>query len=75
MIDGFAKWIFATDSSDYHPNFQFNPQIKYNVGKHLSRSRGCTTLSITTGRTSTASCSAAIDSDQHAVSFLAKYHF
>ena len=36
VIDGFAKWIFATDHSDYHPNFQFNPQIKYNVGKHLS---------------------------------------
>ena len=30
------RWIFATDHSDYHPNFQFNPQIKYNVGKHLS---------------------------------------
>ena len=36
VIDGFAKWIFATDHSDYHPNFQFNPQIKYNIGKHLS---------------------------------------
>ena len=31
VIDGFAKWIFATDHSDYHPNFQFNPQIKYNI--------------------------------------------
>ena len=38
VIDGFAKWIFATDHSDYHPNFQFNPQIKYNIGKHLFRS-------------------------------------
>ena len=24
VIDGFAKWIFATDHSDYHPNYQFN---------------------------------------------------
>jgi len=78
VIDGFAKWIFATDHSDYHPNFQFNPQIKYNIGKHLFRSDARVYLGIEyyfwSNKYGVKSSSAA-DSDQHAVSFLAKYHF
>ena len=78
VIDGFAKWIFATDHSDYHPNFQFNPQIKYNIGKHLFRSDARVYLGIEyyfwSNKYGVKSSSVA-DSDQHAVSFLAKYHF
>ena len=78
VIDGFAKWIFATDHSDYHPNFQFNPQIKYNIGKHLFRSDARVYLGIEyyfwSNQYGVKSSSVA-DSDQHAVSFLAKYHF
>jgi len=78
VIDGFAKWIFATDHSDYHPNFQFNPQIKYNVGKHLSGPDTRIYLGIEYYYWSNkygVKSSSAVDSDQHAVSFLAKYHF
>ena len=78
VIDGFAKWIFATDHSDYHPNFQFNPQIKYNIGKHLFRSDARVYLGIEYYYWSNkygVKSSSAVDSDQHAVSFLAKYHF
>jgi nucleoside-specific outer membrane channel protein Tsx len=78
VIDGFAKWIFATDHGDYHSNFQFNPQIKYNVGKHLSRSDARVYLGIEYYYWSNkygVKSSAVVDSDQHAVSFLAKYHF
>ena len=78
VIDGFAKWIFATDHRDYHPNFQFNPQIKYNIGKHLFRSNARVYLGIEyyfwSNKYGVKSSSVA-DSDQHAVSFLAKYHF
>jgi nucleoside-specific outer membrane channel protein Tsx len=78
VIDGFAKWIFATDHGDYHPNFQFNPQIKYNIGKHLSGSGARMYLGIEYYYWSNkygVESSASADSDQHAVSFLAKYHF
>ena len=78
VIDGFAKWIFATDHSDYHPNFQFNPQIKYNIGKHLFRSDARVYLGIEYYYWSSkygVKSSSVADSDQHAVSFLAKYHF
>jgi len=78
VVDGFAKWIFATDHSDYHPNFQFNPQIKYNVGKHLSGANRRLYLGIEyyywSNKYGVKSSSSA-DSDQQAVSFLAKYHF
>ena len=78
VIDGFAKWIFATDHNDYYPNFQFNPQIKYNIGKHLFRSDARVYLGIEyyywSNKYGVKSSSVA-DSDQHAVSFLAKYHF
>ena len=78
VIDGFAKWIFATDHSDYHPNFQFNPQIKYNIGKHLSGADKRMYLGIEYYYWSNkygVKSSPTADSDQHAVSFLAKYHF
>jgi len=78
VIDGFAKWIFATDHSDYHPNFQFNPQIKYNIGKHLSGADKRVYLGIEYYYWSNkygVKSSPTVDSDQHAVSFLAKYHF
>ena len=78
VIDGFAKWIFATDHSDYHPNFQFNPQIKYNIGKHLSGADRRVYLGVEYYYWSNkygVKSSPAVDSDQHAVSFLAKYHF
>ena len=78
VIDGFAKWIFATDHSDYHPNFQFNPQIKYNIGKHLSDANKRVYVGLEYYYWSNkygVKSSAAEDSDQHAVSFLAKYHF
>ena len=78
VIDGFAKWIFATDHSDYHPNFQFNPQIKYNIGKHLSVVNKRMYLGIEYYYWSNkygVKSSPGVNSDQHAVSFLAKYHF
>jgi len=78
VIDGFAKWIFATDSDDYHNNFQFSPQIKYNVGKHVSGSETRMYLGIEYYYWSNkygVESSATADSDQHAISFLAKYHF
>ena len=78
VIDGFAKWIFATDHSDYHPNFQFNPQIEYNIGRHLFRPDARVYLGIEYYYWSNkygVKDSSVADSDQHAVSFLAKYHF
>ena len=78
VIDGFAKWIFATDSSDYHTNFQFSPQIKYNVGKHLSGADARMYLGIEYYYWSNkygVEDSSIEDSDQHAISFVAKYHF
>jgi nucleoside-specific outer membrane channel protein Tsx len=78
VIDGFAKWIFATDHSDYHANFQFNPQIKYNVGKHLSNPDRRVYLGVEYYYWSNkygVKSSPELDSDQHAVSFIAKYHF
>ena len=78
VIDGFAKWIFSTDHSDYHPNFQFNPQIKYNIGKHLSGPDTRLYLGIEYYFWSNkygVEDSSTNDSDQHAISFLAKYHF
>ena len=78
VIDGFAKWIFATDHSDYHANFQFNPQIKYNVGKHLSSPDRQVYLGVEYYYWSNkygVRSSPELDSDQHAVSFIAKYHF
>ena len=78
VIDGFAKWIFATDRSDYHRNFQFSPQLKYNVGKHVSGADARMYLGIEyyywSNKYGVAS-SASADSDQHAISFVAKYHF
>ena len=78
VIDGFAKWIFATDHSGYHPNFQFNPQIKYNIGKHLSGPDTRLYLGLEYYYWSNkygVEDSSTQESDQHAVSFLAKYHF
>ena len=78
VIDGFAKWIFATDSRDYHTNFQFSPQIKYNVGKHLSGADARMYLGIEYYYWSNkygVEDSPTEDSDQHAISFVAKYHF
>ena len=78
VIDGFAKWIFATDSSDYHTNFQFSPQIKYNVGKHLSGADARMYLGVEYYYWSDkygVEDSSIEDSDQHAISFVAKYHF
>ena len=78
VIDGFVKWIFATDHSDYHPNFQFNPQIKYNIGKHLSGPDTRLYLGMEYYFWSNkygVEDSSTNNSDQHAISFLAKYHF
>ncbi|MDF2643258.1 MAG: hypothetical protein K0R45_2531 [Pseudomonas sp.] len=39
LIDGFIDWVVDNDSNsrgDYHANFHFNPQIKYDLGKALS---------------------------------------
>jgi len=36
VIDGFMDWVVDNDDS-YHANLHFNPQIKYDLGKALSR--------------------------------------
>ena len=44
LIDGFIDWVVDNDRNsrgeEYHANFHFNPQIKYDLGKALTPRRG-----------------------------------
>jgi nucleoside-specific outer membrane channel protein Tsx len=40
LIDGFIDWVVDNDRNsrgeEYHANFHFNPQIKYDLGKAMN---------------------------------------
>lgn len=78
VLDGFIDWVFATDEADYAENLQINPQLKYNLGKLLHRPDTRFYIGLEYyfwsdkyGIASTTD----FNTDQHALSVLAKYHF
>lgn len=78
LLDGFIDWVFATDEADYAENLQINPQLKYNLGKLLHRPDTRFYIGLEYyfwsdkyGIASTTD----FNTDQHALSVLAKYHF
>jgi nucleoside-specific outer membrane channel protein Tsx len=78
VLDGFIDWVFATDEAAYGKNLQINPQLKYNLGKLLHRPDTRFYIGLEYyfwsdkfGIASTTD----INTDQHALSVLIKYHF
>ena len=78
VLDGFIDWVFATDEAAYAENLQINPQLKYNLGKLLYRPDTRFYIGLEYyfwsnkfGIGSTTD----FNTDQHALSVLAKYHF
>ncbi|MFK5923336.1 MAG: outer membrane protein OmpK [Verrucomicrobiota bacterium] len=78
VFDGFIDWVFVTENSNYEPNFHFNSQLKYNVGKLLWGEDGKLYAGIEYRywlNKYGIKNSKAFDSNDNVVSFLVKYHF
>ncbi|UAW98702.1 hypothetical protein KEM63_01575 [Halopseudomonas nanhaiensis] len=79
LIDGFIDWVVDNDGDDYHANLHVNPQIKYDMGKAL----GWKAKQFYTGveydywknKYGVNNGDFGLDTNQSAISLLAKYHF
>ncbi len=78
VLDGYIDWVFATDEAGYVKNLQINPQLKYNLGNLLHRPDTRFYIGLEycfwSNKFGIASTTD-FNTDQHALSVLAKYHF